>query len=481
MVDDVLAGLLRCDDPWRATPATMAEKLSRGKWLPYEYLVKLSDKIVECVRTPDGRLIINMPPRHGKSLTISHWTPTWYLSENPTHNVMLASYGAILAARYGRMTRNTIAQNQTALQIKLSADSKSGAQWELETGGGMLSSGVDGGITGWGYHLGLIDDIVKDWKQAQSAAYHENVVEWFNSTFYPRAEPGASIIVLMTRWHRNDLTGYLMRPENEGGHMDDWESMVVPALAENEDDPIGREIDAPLNPDRKSWAFLNKLRLAKGNHERQVWAGVYQQRPEAAEGNIFRYEWWKFYDALPPRECWRRIVSSWDTALEENQTADFTVGTTWLEAEWDFPWEDGPFLCYYLLDMFREQVEYPELKRAVIENWELYGPDKILIEKKASGTQLVQELSRPDKARTKGLPIVPITPSGSKVYRANLTTGIVEEGLVFLPMPINGKVWVNTVFLDELGAFPKATHDDITDSVTQLLLELSGKVGPQIY
>jgi predicted phage terminase large subunit-like protein len=485
ITEDIISALERCAEPWRDTPASMALKLGRGKWIAYGYLLLMCQKIVDCINKPNGRLIINIPPRFGKSELISHWTPTWYLSRYPTNKVMLASYGQTLAARFGRMTRNTIVGNQKQLGLRLSPDSKAGAMWELATGGGMLSAGIGGGITGWGFDVGLIDDIVKDWKQAQSLSYHEDVIEWFNSTFYTRAEPGASIIVLMTRWHRMDLTGYLRRPEEEGGHMDTWDELVIPALCEDpETDPVGRELDEPLNPDRKTFAFLNALRNAKGNHERMVWAGVYQQRPEITEGNIFKYEWWKYYDELPPKEQWRRIVTSWDTALEENEDADFTVGTTWLEAEWDFSeWDpendEGPFLCYYLLDMYREKIEYPELKAAVISQWEKHGDDCILIERKASGTQLIQELSRPDKFHQKGLPIKSIVPGGSKVYRANLSTGIIEEGRVFMPYPSNGNTYVHKI-LDELGVFPKGAHDDIVDSITQALLDMSGKTGPQI-
>jgi len=263
---------LICGQPWRWTPHTYAQHVTDGRWKPFKFQVFIGNLIAQAIANGGGRIIVNCPPRHGKSFLISKWTPLWFLDNLPDRNVMITSYAAGFASEWGRRCRNEIEQNPR-IRITLSKDSTAAHRWNTPQGGGMITAGaIRGPVTGRGGNVIIIDDPVESWQDAYSFIIRTRIIEWFNSTLYSRLEPNATIIVVMQRWHEEDLTGYLV---NE--HNDDWQLIRLPALAE-EDDALGRAEGEALCPERYS---RNALLATRSVSPKEVWESMFQQRPGA--------------------------------------------------------------------------------------------------------------------------------------------------------------------------------------------------------
>ena len=416
---------------WRAEPAATATRLSEGQWRRAPHLDLLSAELAAIAARP-LRLIINMPPRHGKSELVAHWLPVWAIANWPNVRIGLASYEATFAAHWGRRVRDTVADTVAAIRPDVSA----AAGWETTGGASMHTAGIDGPFTGRGFDLIIIDDPVKNAVEARSAVRRQRVWDWWRSTVRTRAEPGASIIVVMTRWHHDDFAGRLLDPDIEGSG--EWRLIRLPAFAD-EDDALGRAPDAPLWPERFDTHALTLTRTAIGPEQ---WAGMYQQRPSVEGGQIFRSHWWRYAD---PPTAPRRVYQYWDTAYKTGQENDYTACVTVGETD------DG----YHVLDVYRDRLEYPDMLRAMQAQAARWRPAAIYIEDKASGQSAAQSL----RVSTR-LPIIPVAVDRDKVSRANRVTGTVEAGRVYLPLAAR---WLPG-FLDELHAFPHAVHDDQVDA-----------------
>jgi predicted phage terminase large subunit-like protein len=252
--------------------------------------------------------------------------------------------------------------------------------------------------------------------------------------------PGGAIIIIQTRWHQDDLAGWLLREHAN----ENWDVLCLPAIAEQ--DEGFRKAGEPLWPERFPLPELEKIRMQTGG---RAWASLYQQRPAAADGVIFKRDWWQFY-SQPLSVAPNQIVQSWDTAFKKGEENDFSVCTTWSVAS------DG----YYLLHLWRERVEFPELKRVVSSLAEQWKPNAILVEDKASGQSLIQEL----KLST-ALPLIPVKVDSDKQTRAQAVTPLIEAGKVFLP---ESAPW-RSDYIEEMACFPNGVHDDVVDATTQAL------------
>jgi len=256
------------EQPWRLEPHTFAAHVSGGRWRAWNYLTYIGERLAEAVVNGGGRLIINMPPGHGKSEFLSHWVPTWFLDNLPQQKVITASHGAELAETFGRVVRNEFEQNPF-LTTKLSEDSTAAGRWNTPEGGGMSTFGVGSGMTGFRGNLLLLDDPHPTWEAAYSHTHRQRAIEWFEGTFYDRLEPNGTIVVLAHRWHDGDLAGHLI-----SHHADPWQVIRLPALAEL-GDPLGREVGEALCPERYDVAALEQARRASP----LVFAAKYQQNP----------------------------------------------------------------------------------------------------------------------------------------------------------------------------------------------------------
>lgn len=412
------------------------------------------DKLEAVERGEIKRLMIFLPPRHGKSLLSTQIFPSWYLGRNPNHYVISASYSQDLADDFGRKVRNLVADPlHTAVFPKclLSDDSGGMRRFNTTAGGSYFAVGRGAGLTGRGAHLLLLDDLLKDREEANSETVRRNLHEWYGSVAYTRLQPGGAIINVQTRWHEDDLGGRLLREQAEDG----WDVLCLPAIADKVE--IFRKEGEALWPDKYPLPALEKIRNAIGS---AAFISLYQQRPSAAEGAVFQRSWWRTYSE-PPAQI-KRVIFSVDTAFKTGTENDWTVCTVWAVTVNGF----------YLLHLWRQRVELPDLKRKLIQLAADWSPNVIVIEDAASGQSLIQEL----RAGTT-LPVRAVSVERDKVSRAHAVTPVIEAGKVFIP---EKAPWVES-FLDELASFPNAAFDDCVDSVTQALNFLRVPREPGIF
>lgn len=477
----------------RSSPAGFAYYASEQRWLPADHLLLLSEKLVDVAAGRIKRLMVFMPPRHGKSELISRYTPAWYLGRFPDRKVMLCSYADTFAATWGRKARDTFSENCPGLfGVNVNRETAGGALWEVAGREGiMVTAGVGGGITGKGANLLIIDDPVKNAVEAASETNQQAQIDWWKSTARTRLAPGASVVLVMTRWHESDLAGQLLKDQmDEGG--DEWEVLSLPGLAEGDCSvsyPPSRKIE--LGPDplqRKEGAALwprsmhkdvlvgfgeddlEQTRRAQGAY---WFNAMYQQRPSAAEGNLFKAKDFRYYErsrdgdglVIMHRDSgplvfdvagFGRKFTTVDCAASEKTTADYTVASTWaVTVEKDL----------LLLDREREQYSGPDVKTLLKRVFYSQQPVLMYIEKGTVSMGIIEELIR------EGLPIVPITPDADKVTRALPAAARYQEHRVYHPMG-PGFEWVKSEWEPELLNFPNASHDDQVDTVAYAGLQL---------
>jgi predicted phage terminase large subunit-like protein len=437
---------------WAATPASLAHHLSRGTWEHIRHLDFLSDKLAE-IEYGSKFFIITVPPQHGKSELVSHYLPVWFLKKFPWKRVGLASYEMGFASEWGGKAKDTITENKEELGFELTTDTKAKGRWRLRGyGGGMTVSGIGGPITGRGFDLIIIDDPIKNDAEALSAVYRRRNWNWYRTVLRTRLQPGGSIVLVMTRWHEEDLAGCLINPpeeEDEEGTVlaqqvepDPWEVINLPAIAE-ENDPLGRELGEALWPDRYNLEALTKLRIVQGPF---WWSALYRGNPQPEGGGVIKTAWFKYYDEEDIPKDFTRVLQIWDTAHKEGQQHDRSACIT--IAETRHPTR------YYVLDLFVRRLAFPDLIRMAQAQYDKWGPDRVLIEDKSSGISLIQQLRRDTT-----VPISAIKAVDDKVTRAHTVTGIIEAGQVWIPARAS---WL-AEFLKEIGDFPRGTFDDIVD------------------
>jgi len=417
----------------------------------------LNRKLVDVAAGRIKRLIVSMPPRHGKSELVSRYFPAWYIGTFPDKRIILVSYEADFAATWGRKARDLLEEHgPTLFGIRVSGNSSAANRWDIEGHeGGMVTAGVNGPITGKGADIGIIDDPVKNDQEAMSVTYQERTYEWYKSTFRTRIQRDGAIILIMTRWHENDLAGKLLAAQEEEGEK--WEVVSLPAIAED-DDPLGREIGQPLCPDLFTKDALESIKKSVGSY---WWASLYQQRPSPAEGGIFKRNWWQYYRRVPDR--FDEIIQSWDMTFKDTKTADFVVGQVWGRKGAD----------KYLLDQVRDRMDFPATIQAVRTLSAKWPQARVkLVEDKANGPAVIATL----KKEISGL--IPVEPQGSKESRAWAVSPEVEAGNVYLPDPSIAP-WVHD-FIEECAAFPNGANDDQVDAMSQALMRLNKQPGIQV-
>lgn len=275
---------------WRISPAAMAAYLTARDpqpWIPARHLVLLSEWICDAVAGRKPRVIINCPPRHGKSEEISKWTPVWYLENWPRKTVINVGYSVTFAEEWGRKVRNLVTLYQEDLRLRLSNDSKAAGRWNTMSGGGMYATGIDGQITGRGADLFVIDDPHKDAAEANSLRKRDAVWQWWTDTARSRIMPGGAVILVQTRWHDDDFAGRLLKASADGSG-EHWDVLNLPAIAEaGKEDPLGRAPGEPLWPEQRSMEYLQALMLGMSP---EAWAAQYQGAPGnlVKAGNVYK-------------------------------------------------------------------------------------------------------------------------------------------------------------------------------------------------
>ena len=401
------------------------------------------------------RLIITLPPRHAKSIMASIAFPAFVLGHDPTARVVCVSYSADLSAKLARDCRSVMSSQwyRTAFPgAVLSRERNAELDFMTTRRGYRLSTSVGGSLTGRGGNVVIVDDPMKP-DEAMSDTRRASACEWFDNTVYSRLDDKQTdvIIIIMQRLHLEDLVGHVLATGEP------WVHLSLPAIAEfDQAISIGqgrtyyRPVGELLHPEREPLHILEEMKRSIGSFH---FAAQYQQSPVPIEGELMRWEWFQRYETAPARVHHNQVVQSWDTASKAGELNDYSVCTTWLIQNQTF----------YLLDVFRDRLLYPSLRRAVIDQARRYRPAAVLIEDKASGMALAQDF-RPGDLGGAGMPI-PIEPEADKITRAAAQSIAIESGQVFIPAKAD---WLEDL-RTELVQFPYGKFDDQIDSMSQFL------------
>ena len=407
----------------------------------------IAQKFNDLAEKKINRLIINMPPRHTKSEFASYLLPAWMVGKNPKLKIIQATHTGELAIRFGRKAKNLIdSENYSKIfETRLQEDSQAAGRWETQQGGEYFAAGVGGAITGRGADLLIIDDPHSE-QDAMSANAFENAYEWYTSGPRQRLQPGGQIVLVMTRWSKKDLTGILLDNQKKVKG-DQWEIVEFPAIMDH-----GKE-KTPVWP--QYWK-MEELESVKATLPVGKWNAQWMQNPTSEEGALIKREWWQKWDKefLPDVTY---VIQSYDTAFLKKETADYSAITTW----GIFYPEEGGKPNIILLDAIKERYEFPELRRAALEQYKYWQPDMVIIEQKASGTPLTHELRNMD------IPVMTFTPSrgNDKHVRVNSCAPLFEAGLIWAPDEQFAEEMI-----EECASFPYGDHDDLVDSMTMAVM-----------
>ena len=389
------------------------------------------------------RLIINMPPRHTKSEFASFLLPAWMVGRNPKLKIIQATHTGELAIKFGRKAKHLIDSEEyhKIFDTRLQEDSKAAGRWETAQGGEYFAAGVGGAITGRGADLLIIDDPHSE-QDAMSEGALESAYEWYTSGPSQRLQPGAAIVLVMTRWSTKDLTAMLLKAQKEVKG-DQWDVIEFPAVMDH----------GPVWPEYWSMDELDKV---KATLPVKKWNAQFMQKPTSEEGALIKREWWRQYndEYIPPLQ---HVIQSYDTAFLKKESADFSAITTW---GMFYPNQDSP-LNLLLLDAVKGRYEFPELRRRALQQYKYWQPETVIIEAKASGLPLTYELRQMD------IPVINFTPSkgNDKHVRVNSVAPLFESGMIWAP----DQKFAEEV-IEECAAFPYGDHDDLVDSMTQAVM-----------
>lgn len=424
---------------------------AQASFLPNWHIEVMAEHLDAVRRGEIKRLIINIPPRRLKSLAASIVLPAWWLGHDPTASIINVTYAQDLTDKLARDCRSIMNSSwyQALFPTRL-RDRRMALQEVATTQGGFrLATSVGGVLTGRGGDVIIIDDPLKP-DEAVSETRRKAVNAWYDGTLVSRLNDKrtGAIIVIMQRLHEDDLVGYLTAREA-------WHVVSFPAIAEEDEShaittPFGvrrfaRRAGEALHPAREPIETLERLRRTIGDYN---FSGQYQQRPAPLGGGMVKAAWFKRYEATDLPATFHQVIQSWDTANKPTELADYSVCTTW--------GMKGP--VFYLLNVMRKKLSYPDLKRAVHEQKRSFGPTVILIEDKASGTQLIQDLIEEGVSM-----VIGCQPEGDKIMRLHAQTATMENGFVYLPTEAH---WVDD-YLREMLAFPNGRHDDQVDATAQ--------------
>lgn len=428
----------------------------------------IAHKLEEVLAGRIRRLMIIAPPRHGKSELASRRFPAFFLGRFPGRQIICTTYNQDNADDFGLDVRDIISSRRYQALfpgVQIRPDKRAAGRWNTTHGGIYISAGVGAGITGKGADLALIDDPYKDRAEADSPARKTHVLKWYKSTLHTRLMPGGAIVLILTRWVDDDIAGVLLEEMEKGGEQ--WDVLHLPAIALGTDDPLGRREGEALWPEEWPLEELQAKRIAIGSSE---FIPLYQGTPSAAEGNIFKREWWGTYDVDSPLPPIFYTVQAWDTAEKKGEENDFSVCTTW---------GVGPG-GIYLLSRWKQKVEYPELLKMAIALNDAQAPTHVVIEDTSHGTALIQDINALNRKfdnngnNHRRIPVLafPIDTRTDKIARSKRVSPLVESGQVKLP---SRAPWLAD-YLDNMSAFPKGAHDDDVDSTVVALEYIRNKL-----
>ena len=414
---------------------------------------KLAKIFTDVIEGRKKRVIINIAPRMGKSEFSSYLFPAYFLGKYPDKKIIMATHTAGLSEDYGRRVRNLL-DNEDYHEIfpdtRVADDQKAAGKWSTGAGGQYYAAGVGGALAGRGADLFVIDDphSEQDVKINSRLAF-DTAWSWMQTGPLQRLMPGGAIIIVMTRWSLLDLTGRLLTYQTKNPESIPWEIVELPAIL-NEDTPQEKS----LWPEQ--WP-LESLKATKASIDPRYWNAQYMQQPTMDNSALISRKSWRIWIPEDPPKC-EYILQSWDTAFETKNTSDYSACTTW--GVW-YNEEEGNSPQLILLDAFKDRMAFPELKTVALRHYKEWEPDAFIVEKKAAGAPLIQEL------RQMGIPVQEFSPSrgNDKMVRVNAVADLFTSGKVWAP----DTRWAREV-IEEIAAFPVGENDDYVDTTTQALL-----------
>lgn len=425
------------------------------KWKPSKFHKDLCDRVQEFVEKPTDKayeiMIISTPPQHGKSTTLTETLCAWYLMRNPDHCVIQVSYGDDLAERFGKRNLEKVKEFGDIFGVEVDPRKATSRDFAIKDHKGrMISKGIGSGLTGHSGHLIVIDDPIKNRGEADSERTRDSIWDEFINSILSRTQAGSKIILIMTRWHEDDLAGRILE------NMPEFVTYVnYECECESEDDPLGRKIGEPLCPEigkGKEWLASYKETFTNESGMR-AWEALFQGHPTIAEGNILKKEWWQYYDpAKEPK--FDQMIMSVDATFKDGERNDYVAISVWGKKENKI----------YLVKMINEHLNFTATLhkiRLLKAHYPRIGA--IYVEDAANGQAIIQTLSH------EILGIIPVPPDKSKEARVNAVSFVIEAGNVYLPEgdPMTYK------FVEQCAKFPNDKHDDMVDSMSQALYKLA--------
>jgi predicted phage terminase large subunit-like protein len=415
----------------------------------------LADKLQSVERGDIKRLIVEMPPRHGKSQLCSIRFPAWFLGRNPDSRIIMASHTAQLAQIMSRKVRNEFKEwGCRVFDTTIADDSSAADRWDLKGhAGGLFAVGVGGSTPGHGANCLIIDDTVRNAEHAHSKLQRDKTWDWYQHDARTRLHPGGRIVVVGTRWHEDDLMGRLLQSDAEK-----WHRIRFPAIAEGKD-ALGRKEGQVLWPDQFSQEELKLIKRSVGSY---VWGALYQQRPTLPDGGIVKIKQIRFYRELPPDAT--DFIQSWDLSFKDNDDSSFIVGQVWARDRAN----------RYLVDQYRRRCNFTDTIRAIFRMYEKWPMATTkLVEDKANGPAIISTL------RNDVPGIIAVQVRSSKESRLIATQPLFEAGNVYVPDP-GLNPWVND-YTEELIGFPHMPHDDQVDATTMALAHYEKNKAPVTF
>lgn len=471
---------------WRSNPAAMAHHLTGGEYRLWRHTRLLSRQFAGAFTgDADPHQIWNLPSQYGKTTLLGVWGPVWALDRDPSLRIMFVSYDADKAVNEAGLARDLAERHADRLRFRLRRDQRARGLWRTDQGGGLYATGIRGAITGFPADVLLLDDLLKGWQAAHSAAERDFVWNVWRSQLRMRVQANTSpIIVSGTRWHEDDYFARLEKAAASNPAADQWEVTRLAAIAEGDADPLGRSPGEALEPERFPVEEVLARRATLGSY---LWTAMEQQRPAPEEGGELQRSWWRWSSAFPDR--FDDTATSWDMKLKDKEAGDYVVGQAWGRSGSTF----------WLRDQVRGQwsmaaarvavvllaVRHPDTRRHFIENAG-YGPEVMDLLREADPDYMLSDqmadllgvtaTERPEVQAQirRGLTgIVPVKPVGPKTVRVRAVSGKIEAGNVMLP---EGRDFAHSL-VDEAAAFPNGAHDDQVDAMSQALSRMAKTQG----
>jgi|TARA_A100001515_G_scaffold143085_1_gene143343 predicted phage terminase large subunit-like protein len=435
-------------------------------WRMGRHIEVISNKLKQLEDGEIKRLMVFLPPRSSKSVICSKLFPAWYIGRNPEHEILTVSHSDQLSSDFGRSVRDIVSTEQFQnifRGVSLRTDVRAAGKWKTNKGGTYYAAGVRSQIAGRGAHIAILDDVMSE-EDSYSEAGRKYIKDWYPAGLRTRIMPNGSILIINTRYHYDDLCGWLLKQEENSEYETlEWEVIRIPAWLDEE---AAELLELPEGSSYfPEWKSDEYLRIdeseIKASNGARYWNALYMQNPTPDEGGLIKKNWIRWWEYSEPPTC-DFIIQTYDTAFSTKTTADYSVIQTWgifSMFEEDELGVEGYQPHMILLGNMRGRYEYPELRRMAQILYDEFRPDVCMVEKKASGQSLIQDMRRG------GLPVQEYTPDRDKVSRVYAASPMIETGKVWIP---RNKPWADDL-LTEMLQFPNAAHDDQVDAMTMAI------------